>query len=187
MQLAGMAKTKQLIAAAPGSLKRLAMEADMRMKTEEQKFKRARRESIDFGCHVPFRKIPKLILDGFNEQYKTCEREGAPMAANHYQTAHCRLLALVGKEDWRCDLMLMLVLTIAASSATPRVMTKKMQFEVAGRKKEPSRVAAALVTRMLWFLEPDSFNEHCGNNILPKKEMTKKMGTKIEKVSLAYC
>ncbi|KFA80281.1 hypothetical protein S40288_10266 [Stachybotrys chartarum IBT 40288] len=175
VQFASMAKTTQLIVAPPGSLKRLALEADVRMKTEEQQAKRMRRHVIDFGSQQPFRTIPKLILDGFNEHYKTYDREGSREVANHYQTAHNCLLALIGKGDWRCDLMLTLVLTIAASSATPRVMTRSLQFEVAERKKESDRLAAALVTRMLWFLQPDAFSSRVDSRILPQAEMTKKM------------
>lgn len=177
LQLAGVAKTKQLITAPIGSVKRDAMEAELRLQMEEQQPKKARRHVIDFGCKLPFKAIPKLILDGFNQHYKTCEKEGSPEAANHYQTAYNCLVGMIDKNDWRCDLMLMLALTLAASSVTPKVSTKELEFEAAGRKKESDRQAVMLVTRMLWFLKPSAFPSHNNENgILSKAQMTKKMG-----------
>lgn len=177
LQLAGAVRTKQLITAPRGTVKREAMEAEMRMQLEEGQTKKARRQVIDFGCELPFKAIPRIIQDGFAQHYKTCEQEGTPAAANHYQTAHNCLVRLIGDGDARCDLMLMLALTVAASSATPKMKTKELGFEVAARKKESDRVAAALVTRMLWFLQPDAFpSDKEENGVLSMASMTKKMG-----------
>lgn len=177
LQLAGVAKPRQLILAPLGSIKRNAMEAEMRLRSEEQQPKRARRRTIDFGCKLPFQMVPKLILDGFAQHYKTCEQEDTPAVGNHFQAAHNCLISLVAENDWRCDLMLMLALTVAASSVTPKVNKIKLEFEAAKRKKEPDRLAAMLVTRMLWFLKPKAFpSEQNENGILSKRNMTKKMG-----------
>lgn len=177
LQLAGVAKPKQLILAPLGSTKRNAIEAEMRWKTEEQQPKRARRRIIDLGYKLPFQVVPKLILDGFAQHYKTCEQEDTPAVGNHFQAAHSCLISLIAENDWRCDLMLMLALTVASSSVTPKVNKSKLEFEAANRKKEPDRLAAMLVTRMLWFLKPKAFpSEGNENGILSTRNMTKKMG-----------
>ncbi|KAH7303019.1 hypothetical protein B0I35DRAFT_195295 [Stachybotrys elegans] len=172
VRFAGMAKTKQLIVAPPGSPKSLAIEADMRMKTEDQQAKRMRRQVIDFGYPQPFRGIPKLILDGFNAHYKTYDQDKLQKVATHYRAAHNCLLTLIGNGDWRCDLMLMQALTIAASSATPRVTKGSLKFKVSDRKKELDRLAANNVTRMLWFLQPEAFLPRATSSIASQAVMT---------------
>ena len=47
-----------------------------------------------------------------------------------------------------CDLLLMLVLTIALSSATPTMLPSKHEFEV-GASKDASSFIANLATRIL--------------------------------------
>lgn len=75
--------------------------------------------------------------------------------------------------DALCNVMLMLVLTMAASSVTLGVALISRGFTVASKRKEPGLIAASLVTRMLWFLRPDRFpwkEDECG--VLRVSEMT---------------
>ncbi|KAJ6436869.1 MHYT domain signaling protein [Purpureocillium lavendulum] len=125
VQLAGVAQKTTFIAAPPGSLKRQAMEAENRMIEQEQQPKRARRRIVDFGCEIPFAAIPKLILNGLLKHYKNFQSRD-PRVMTHYHAAHNCLVGCLG--DYRCDLMLMMVLTIAASSVTPVVRRDEQQY-----------------------------------------------------------
>ena len=51
-------------------------------------------------------------------------------------------------EEPACDLLLMLVLTMASSSATPTMLPSKHKFEI-GASKNASLFVANLATRML--------------------------------------
>ena len=74
-----------------------------------------------------------------------------------------------------CDLLLMLVLTIASSSITPTMLSSKHEFEV-GTLKDASSFIANLATRMLWFLRPNHFTTASSNSmVLSITKMTKKM------------
>jgi hypothetical protein len=156
------------VTARPGSLKRAAIEA-------EYKSKRPVRQPlvIDFGCAIPFTTIPSLIEKGF----KLLEKgflKGDQRVLEHYHFARQCLLDCLG--DPRCDVMLMMALTLASSSVTPAVAVKKRHFE-AGPSKDPSMFAANLVTRMLWFLQPNRFPwDEDDGAVLSVKEMTKKIG-----------
>ena len=78
-------------------------------------------------------------------------------------------------EEPVCDLLLMLVLTMASSFTTPTVLPSKHEFEV-GTSKNASLFAANLVTRMLWFLCPNHFITAGSNStVLSITKMTKKM------------
>ena len=74
-----------------------------------------------------------------------------------------------------CDLLLMLVLTMALSSITPTVLPGKHEFEV-GALKDASLFVANLATRILWFLRPNHFTIASSNSIvLFITKMTKKI------------
>ena len=78
-------------------------------------------------------------------------------------------------EEPAYNLLLMLVLTMASSSATPTVLPSKHEFEV-GVSKDASLFIANLATYMLWFLRPNHFTMASGNSIvLSITKMTKKM------------
>lgn len=173
VRLVGSAPSLSATAARPGSLRYAAIEA-------EHKAKRAslRKKAIEFGCTIPFDAIPKLVEDGFVEQEKAF-KTGNQGILEHYQTARQCLAECLG--DPLCDLMLLLVLTLASSSETPTVAPRTRDFSI-GLKKKNSIFAANLVTRMLWFLRPDDFpwNANAGV-ILRVSEMTKKVGKIIVK------
>ena len=78
-------------------------------------------------------------------------------------------------EELACDLLLMLVLTMASSSATPTMLPGKHEFEI-GASKNASSFVANLATHMLWFLRPDHFTMAGGNStVLSITKMTKKI------------
>lgn len=176
LQLVGAARTKQLITAPRGSLKREAMEAEMRMEQEDENLKKARRQVIDFGSEVPFKTVPEFISSGFAKHYKNFASNKA--ITNHFQVAQNCLVRSVAEGDPRSDLMLMLALTMAASSATPEVNKETLQFAAFPKRKEPELLAAVMITRMLWFLRPDAFPEKKDDRgVLCVAEMVKKIGS----------
>ncbi|KAG6286477.1 hypothetical protein E4U45_008439 [Claviceps purpurea] len=168
-------KNRKVLTAPRESIKRMAMEAEDQWSREDQQSRDPRRQIIHFGCAYPFTAIPKLILDGFAAHQKYHNKKGNPRAANHYEAALFCLLRWVGQGDARCNLMLMLVLTLAASSKTPRFNSKKSQFEAAPKDKDPEKYAATLVMRMLWFVFDSEFSEIQGvNGRLPISDMMDK-------------
>lgn len=168
VRLVGSAPLALAIAARPGSLKRAAIEAEHRAKRPS-----LGGSVIDFDCAIPFNAIPQLIEDGFRQHEKVF-RSGNKAILEHYQTARQCLAGSLG--DPVCDLMLMLVLTMASSSVTPTVLPKAQEFS-AGPKKDNSLFAANLVTRMLWFFRPECFPwDSDGGVVLRVSEMTKKIG-----------
>ena len=167
-RLVGSAPSASAMAARPGSLKRAAIEAEHRAKRPS-----LRKSVIDFDCAIPFNAIPQLVEDGFRQQEKMFKK-GNQGILEHYQTARQCLAECLG--DPVCDVMLMLVLTMASSSVTPTVLPKAREFS-AGPKKDNSMFAANLVTRMLWFLRPEYFPwDADGGVVLRVSEMTKKIG-----------
>lgn len=167
-RLVGSAPAALAIAARPGSLKRAAIEAEHRAKR-----RLPRKSEVDFGCTIPFNTIPQLVEDGFRH-YEKVFRTGNQGVLEHYQTARQCLAECLG--DPLCDVLLMMVLTLASSSVTPTVAPKTQAFS-AGPKKDSSMFAASLVTRMLWFLRPKAFPwETTDGVILRVPDMTKKIG-----------
>lgn len=167
IKLKGTSSSILLSQCAGGSLKRKAREA------EKLAGQPCKRRVIDFGHKIPFDTVPEIIKDGFRLQ-EILLRKGDQRVLEHYQLAlHC-----LGKclGDPLCDLMLMMVLTLSSSSATPSVGPNSHEFE-AGKRKDPAIFAATMVTRMLWFLRPEDFPwEEDTNSVLRVPEMTKKMG-----------
>ena len=147
VRLVGSAPSTIALSARPSSLKRAAIEA-----TERGDLPR-KRQQIDFGCKVPFENIPALIEDGFKKHDRNFGK-GDPKILEHYQMARIALEQYLG--DPICDVMLMMVLTLASSSVTPAVAVKTKGFS-ARAKKDPALFAANLTTCMLWFLCPDKF------------------------------
>jgi hypothetical protein len=144
-----------MLTARPGSPKRRAQEAIAEYKAHQAaSSKKAKRRRIDFGCEIPFRDVPEFIRAGFNEQRVKGNRL-SELALSHYQQA---LFCLEGcLDDRRCDVLLMLVLTLSASSVTPDVKEGDHHFSVAKKPISRGMFAANLVTRMLWFLKPEAF------------------------------
>jgi hypothetical protein len=163
------AAPSRILAARPGSLKREAMEAELRV--QERRQPRARRV-IDLGGDIPFRRLPRLVHDGFASLLKPSPvRDGK--VAEHYQTARNCLVECLG--DPLCDLLLMLAVTYGSSSATPAVTERGKGFEV-GKRRDSAQFAASLATRMLWFLRPGAFPWRTDDGmVLRVSEMTKKI------------
>ncbi|KAG5952292.1 hypothetical protein E4U57_006252 [Claviceps arundinis] len=171
----GAPKNRKVLTAPRESLKRMAMEAEDQLSRENQQSRDPRRQIIHFGCAYPFTAIPKLILDGFAAHEKV-HRLKTPRVANHYEAALSCLLRWLGQDE-RCNLMLMLVLTLAASSKTPKFDFEKRQFEAAPMERNREQFAATLVMRMLWFVFPRDFSEIEGvNGRVSTREMMQKTG-----------
>lgn len=107
------------------------------------------RQVVDFGCDISFTTIPKTVQDGFEKLFNQPQSMNRDkLILNHYRVAHKHLATCLGV-FW-VDLMLMLAMTLAAVHANGRVFT-------GAEPRDPDIVAARLVTRMLWFLEPGAF------------------------------
>jgi hypothetical protein len=165
VRLVGMAPSKALLATRPGTLKRAAVEAN-------ENGKRARvQRRIEFGCEIPFTRIPRLVDEGLRAQDKQFGKGDVRVREHYCMVRHC-LDACLG--DPLCDLMLMYMLTLASCSVTPTVVDER--FDV-GKRKDEKVFAANLVTRMLWYLKPDEFpwSKEEKGSIMPIPEMTKKI------------
>lgn len=158
----------RVLAARPGSLKREAMEAVLRV--AEQKRPR-RRRVIELGGDIPFTELPQLVDDGFAALLKpSAGRDGK--VVEHYQTARNCLVECLGEP--LCDLLLMLAVTYGSSSVTPTVDARGQGF-VDGKQKDGPQFAANLAMRMLWFLRPNAFPWQADDGmVLRVSEMTKK-------------
>jgi len=166
VRFVGAVPVPRVAAARLGSLKRDAMEAELRVKQS------TKRRAIDLGCEIPFTRIPPLVEDGFQALNKMFVK-GDSKIQEHYQVARNCLEECLG--DPLCDLLLMLVVTYGSSSVTPCVTTSGKGFEV-GARKNPAQFAANLATRMLWFLRPEAFPwEKDDGTVLRISEMTKKI------------
>ena len=166
VRLVGMTPSKALLATRPGTLKRAAVEA-----SENTKRPRLQRR-IDFGCEIPFTKIPSLVDEGLRAQDKQFEKGDGGIREHYCMVRHC-LDDCLG--DPLCDLMLMYTLTLASCSVTPTVVDER--FDV-GKKKDDKVFAANLVTRMMWYLKPTGFPWLKGKEnggVMSVPEMTKKI------------
>lgn len=174
VQLVGKVSRKQIIAGPAGSLKRASMIAEHEMEMEERQPKKARRRAIDFGCSIPFTMVPDRIVRGFAKLEKEFRKRKDDRVLNHYQVAHNCLVQGLGDPSY--DVMLMLSLTMAASTETPQVAEHERHFSV-GKSKDADMFAATLVTRMLWFIRPDAFLvKEDEREVLCIREMTKRIG-----------
>jgi hypothetical protein len=168
VRLVGSTPSALALTARPGSLKRAAIEAEHKAKRPANK-----KMVVDFGCVIPFNTIPPLVDHGFRLQEKNFKK-GDQRVLEHYQVARQCLVECLGNP--LCDVMLMMVLTLAASSVTPFVAPKTRYFD-AGPRKDPAMFAANLVTRMLWFFQPHKFPwDTDAGLVLRVSEMTKKIG-----------
>lgn len=178
IRLGGAVVSKPALAARPGSLKRAAIEASQQLEAAAGRSKKAKRRVIGFGCQVPFERLPRLVEDGFERLGRIFEK-GDRRILDHYQAARNLLESCLG--DPLYDLMMMLTLTVAASSVTPQVAPESREFSAAAKRKEPELLAANMVTRMLWFMRPQSFPWDADEKgVLRVTEMTKKIGERLE-------
>ena len=166
VRLIGYTTPAVVLAAPPGSLKRAAMEAQSRAKRSRMLTR------VDFGHPVPFNDIPHLLRDGF-EGLERHFRHGNQMIMEHYHVARTCLEGCLG--DPLCDLLLMIVLTLASCSVTPVIPSGSKDF-APGKARDPSSFAVSLATRMLWYLRPKQFPWHEDQpRVLRVSEMTKKL------------
>jgi hypothetical protein len=181
-ELKGRTPLPSVRTAAPGTLKRKALEA---IERDEETRKRTHHKSkIDFGIPLPFKAIPKKLMDGLNELDSIFEKEPDKRPINHYRYAKDHLTTQLGTPE--CDLMLMLALTISSCSQTVEVPPKQKQLSVAKKARNSDIVAVSMVVRMLWSLCPSQFSDellrrHNANTI---SEMGKKMGMQVASTRL---
>jgi hypothetical protein len=167
IRLLGVRTSVHALAARPGSLKRAAIEAADRADQP------VTRQLIRFG-NIPFTCVPDLIIEAFEAQERMYKNSNRPAIEHYHVARHC-LERCLG--DPLCDLLLMIVLTLAASTETPIIPVKARRFE-AGQRRDPALLVANLVTRMLWFLRPQDFPwDKDDGMVLRISEMTKKIGT----------
>jgi hypothetical protein len=166
VRLIGYSMPGKVLSAPVGSLKRAAMEAQQEVK------RRRSSRAIDFGCPIPFTQIPELLKQGF-EALERQFQKGDQRVLEHYQVARNCVESCLG--DPLCDLMLVLVLSLASCSVTPTVAPQNRHF-TDGARKDPALFAANLVTRMLWFLRPQHFPwKEDDRMVLRVPEMVKKI------------
>ncbi|KAF4469664.1 hypothetical protein FALBO_3433 [Fusarium albosuccineum] len=164
-----------LLTGPPGSLKRAAKEAELRLTAEEHAPKRNRKRRINLGSEIPFKKVPKVVQEGFTK-LEGYYGKTDPSAVRHLTVAYNCLVDCLG--DPLCDLMLMLALTFAACTVTPQIGEGETEFRPAmtKKKKNSDMLAAAMVTRMLWFMQSDKFPwEENDEGVLPVGKMTQKL------------
>ncbi|KAG6094934.1 hypothetical protein E4U14_008369 [Claviceps sp. LM454 group G7] len=168
--------TPRIPVAEPGTFHREAEETEILHDLNLQRELAAQNEVsvIDFGCEFPFKEIPHLIQQGYDETLTINDRIKA-----HYSVTMSSLSGHIGHPF--CQLMLMLILTICASTETPQVLPETREFSVStdNRHRDKAQLALVMATRMLWFLFPNEFSwtEDPWVNALSVKEMTKKIGT----------
>lgn len=170
IRLTGSKLTTGAMTAPAGSRLRAVIEATDRA----QRVKTIQR--IDFQCRIPFDRVPPFIQESFRSQLDLF-KNGDQGIVEHYMIARNCLDLCVGDE--LCDLLFLIVLTLAQCSVTPTVLSEQHVFTV-GSRKDSKIFAVTLVTRMLWFLLPDRFpwGDHSGR-ALSVSAMTKKLGMSI--------
>ncbi|KAL3290699.1 hypothetical protein RB213_004881 [Colletotrichum asianum] len=177
VRLGGQATVQPAPFSPPGSLRRAAREAEIKHeRTVKDRVQRQEcQPQIDFGCPLPFTNIPSLILASFNQTKATFLGKGDAKVLDHYQIAMNCLAEKI--DDPLCHLMLMITLTICASSETPEVAQGSRTFSAAAKRKDPGQLALVMVTRMMWFLYPTSFPwaKNSGGMAYDVMEMTKKI------------
>ncbi|KAK1839922.1 hypothetical protein CCHR01_17455 [Colletotrichum chrysophilum] len=177
VRLGGQATVQPAPFGPPGSLRRVAQEADINHeRTVKDRVQRQEcQPQIDFGCPLPFTNIPSLILAGFNQAKATFLGKGDAKVLDHYQIAMNCLAEKI--DDPLCHLMLMITLTVCSSSETPEVVQGSHRFSVASKRNDPGQLALVMVTRMMWFLYPGSFPwaKGSGGTAYDVAEITKKI------------
>ncbi len=164
----------QIVAGQPGSLKRAALQAAADYEVKAVNKKKARRQKIYFGYSIPFEEVPALVLRGFQEQKEKGGKVGEKVLS-HYEAALQCLRGSLG--DPRCDVLLILVLTICSSSERLDVREREAHFSLSEKPNSPAMLAACLVTRMLWFMRRDAFPwAKDEGQVLRVPDMIKRMG-----------
>ncbi|KAG6290097.1 hypothetical protein E4U09_004607 [Claviceps aff. purpurea] len=141
--------------------KRDAKEAEMELSRGDEP---PRKRIIDFGGARQIESLPVILHDGF--ELMIAEHAGKwPGVALHFEVVRDYLRRQIGQGGHQISLLLLLVLTLSASTTTPWMIargTEMMEMQTKGfdlskcRKKQP-RFAAVLATKMVWFLQPEVF------------------------------
>ena len=92
----------------------------------------------------PFKTIPELVCNGVVRLDRLFIKGNQAIREHHAVAFQCLEECL---EDFRCDGLLMLALTLSSSSVTTQVKSGTQQFE-AGPRKEPAMFVANLLTTL---------------------------------------
>ncbi|KAG5912635.1 hypothetical protein E4U61_000299, partial [Claviceps capensis] len=167
--------TPRIPVAEPGTFHHEAEETEILHDLNLQRQLAAQNEVsvIDFGCEFPFKEIPHLIQQGYDETLTANSRVKA-----HYSIIMRSLRSHIDHPF--CQLMLMLILTICSSTETPQVLPQTRQFSALtdAKHRDKAQLALVMATRMLWYLFPEEFpwTEDRQLHAFDIKEMTKKIG-----------
>lgn len=186
IKLQGTANAAPKLAGRPGSLLRVAEEARRRNEIKMEFLASQQRRKIgliDFDCAIPFVKVPDLICQGYAQAKHIFADKGDQKVMEYYQIAFTCLLNHLG--DPACELMMLLVLTVCASSETPHADPTTKQFTVAPKRKDPAQLALVMVTKMMWQFFPSKFTWTKDPNKAAHDvpEITKKIGMVIRRWS----
>ncbi|KAG6108616.1 hypothetical protein E4U13_006378 [Claviceps humidiphila] len=142
-----------------------------------------RKRIIVFDGQSKIKVMPLLLEQGFAESI-TQYSQDRPKVARHFEEVRDFLKREIGQKRFAapCELLVMLVLTLAGSSRTPWLNANKKKkdkegkeietgFTVTEKTKESSRYAAALATKMVWFLQRDIFFTSRETHISGTREM----------------
>jgi len=156
----------------PTSLKQAARAAQARLDATIHV-----RVSIDLGCSVPFTIVPTIITEGFKKR-DDMFKSGNQGIRSHYQLALNTLQASLG--ELGIDVLLIIAITLASASELPMIAPKDSELTVSKKGgRHHGAWAACLITKMLWFLKPDSFGwKKDKGDVIRVSEMNKKIGKK---------
>ncbi|KAG6125511.1 hypothetical protein E4U38_007571 [Claviceps purpurea] len=141
--------------------KRDAKEAEMELSRGDEP---PRKRIIDFGGARQIESLPVTLYNGFEVMIAEHGRK-SPGVALHFQVARDYITRQIGQGDHQISLLLLLVLTLSASTTTPWLTARgkqltdmqKQGFDLSNSRKEGPRFAAVLATKMVWFLQPEVF------------------------------
>ncbi|KAL3290674.1 hypothetical protein RB213_009692 [Colletotrichum asianum] len=144
VQLGGQATVQPAPFGPPGSLRHAAREAEIKHErtVKDQVQRQECQPQINFSYPLPFTNIPSLILASFNQTKATFLGKGDAKVLDHYQIAINYLAEKI--DDPLCHLMLMITLTICASSETPEVAQGSHTFSAAAKRKDPGQLALVM-------------------------------------------
>ncbi|KAL3290981.1 hypothetical protein RB213_002101 [Colletotrichum asianum] len=162
VRLGGQATVQPAPFSPPGSLRHAAQEAEIKHErtVKDQVQRQECQPQIDFSCPLPFTNIPSLILASFNQTKATFLGKGDAKVLDHYQIAINYLAKKI--DDPLCHLMLIITLTICASSETPEVAQGSHTFSAAAKRKDPGQLALVMA-------------KNSGGTAYDVMEMTKKI------------
>jgi hypothetical protein len=164
--------TMAIIASRPTSLKQAAIAAQARVDAIIPA-----KVAVDLGHTVPFTIVPTIITEGFRKR-DDMFKSGNQGVRSHYQLALNILQVSLGEPG--IDVLLIIAITLASASELPMIAPKESELTMSKKSgRHHGAWAACLITKMLWFLKPDSFGwKKDKGDVIRVSEMNKKIGKK---------